>query len=644
MGKISIFLWDGRKVNIDAEVTFYELIEQFDSRLAQEALAVKINGVKKDLFEKPQDQDRVEVITYQSKEGKEIFFHSSSHIMAQAVQELYPGTKIAIGPAIEEGFYYDFDSEHTFSPEDFPLIEKKMKELIKRNLAFQKKTLSKEEAIDLFRERKEVYKVELLQEIPDNLVTIYQQGDFIDLCRGPHVPSTKKIKAFKLLSVAGAYWHGDEKNKMLQRIYGISFDSKNALEIYLQLLEEAKRRDHRKIGKELDLFSFHEEGIGFPFFHPKGMIIRNLLEGYWREEHGKRGYQEIKTPIILNKALWVQSGHWDHYKENMYFTKIDDEDFAVKPMNCPGGILVYKSRLHSYKELPLRIAELGLVHRHELSGVLHGLFRVRSFTQDDAHLYMMPSQIKEEIQNLIEFEGFFYQTFGFEYDIELSTKPENAMGSNEVWDRAIINLKDALDSKGIAYKINEGDGAFYGPKIDFHLKDCLGRKWQCGTIQLDFLMPENFDLYYINAQGEKERPVMVHRTIMGSLERFIGILIEQFAGALPTWLAPIQVKLLPIAERHIEYGRKLEKILSDQNIRVELDENNEKIGAKIRKAEMQKIPYMLIFGDQEVDKETVNIRKRSEGDTGDASLEQFIEQIEREIKLKSLPNVGQWNN
>ncbi|NLL62361.1 MAG: threonine--tRNA ligase, partial [Candidatus Atribacteria bacterium] len=623
MGEISIFLWDDRKVNINAGVTFYELIKQFDSRLAQEALAVNINGVKKDLLEKPQDQDKIEVITYQSEEGKEIFFHSSSHIMAQAVQELYPGTKIAIGPAIEEGFYYDFDSEHTFSPEDFPLIEKKMKELIKRNLAFQKKTLSKEEAIDLFRERKEVYKVELLQEISDNLVTIYQQGDFVDLCRGPHIPSTKRIKAFKLLSVAGAYWHGDEKNKMLQRIYGISFDSKNALEKYLHLLEEAKRRDHRKIGKELDLFSFHEEGVGFPFFHPKGMIIRNLLEDYWREEHRKRGYQEIKTPIILNKALWVQSGHWDHYQENMYFTKIDDEDFAVKPMNCPGGILVYKSRLHSYKELPLRIAELGLVHRHELSGVLHGLFRVRSFTQDDAHLYMMPSQIKEEIQNLIEFEGFFYRTFGFEYDIELSTKPENAMGSNEVWDRAITNLKDALDSKGIVYKINEGDGAFYGPKIDFHLKDCLGRKWQCGTIQLDFLMPENFDLYYINAQGEKERPVMVHRTIMGSLERFIGILIEQFAGALPAWLAPIQVKLLPIAERHIEYGRKLGKILSEQNIRVELDENNEKIGAKIRKAEIQKIPYMLIFGDQEVDKKTVNIRKRSEGDTGDAPLEQF---------------------
>ena len=640
MGEIAIILWDGRKVNTGSEVTFYELIKQFDPQLAEEALAVNINGVKKDLSEKPQDQDKLEVITYQSKEGKEIFFHSSSHLMAEAVQELYPGTKIAIGPAIEEGFYYDFDSEHIFSPEDFSIIEKKMKKLIKRNLPFQKKTLLKEEAINLFKERGEVYKVELLQEIPDNMVTLYQQGDFVDLCRGPHVPSTKKIKAFKLLSVAGAYWRGDEKKKMLQRIYGISFDSKESLEKYLQLVEEAKRRDHRKIGKELDLFSFHDEGIGFPFFHPKGMIIRNLLEDYWRAEHRKRGYQEIKTPIILNKALWVQSGHWDHYKENMYFTKIDDEDFAVKPMNCPGGILVYKSRLHSYKELPLRIAELGLVHRHELSGVLHGLFRVRSFTQDDAHLYMMSSQIKEEVQNLIEFEEFFYQTFGFEYDIELSTKPENAMGSDEVWDKAINSLKDALDNKGIAYKINEGDGAFYGPKIDFHLKDCLGRKWQCGTIQLDFLMPENFDLYYINAQGEKERPVMVHRTIMGSLERFIGILIEQFAGALPTWLVPVQVKLLPIAERHIEYGKRIEKILFDRNIRVELDENNEKIGAKIRKAEMQKIPYMLIFGDQEVENETVNIRKHIEGDTGAASLEQFMEHITGEIQEKSLPDAG----
>jgi threonyl-tRNA synthetase len=637
MGKINIILWDERKVNVGSELTFYDLIKQYDSRLAEQALAVKTQNVKKDLFDKPEDGDRLEVITYQSKEGKEIFFHSTSHIMAEAVQELFPGTKIAIGPAIEEGFYYDFDSEHTFSPEDFIIIEKKMKELVKKNIPLQKKILKKEDAVHLFEQKGEVYKVELLKEILEEWVTVYQQGDFIDLCRGPHVPSTGKIKAFKLLSVAGAYWHGDEKNKMLQRIYGISFDSKEALDNYLQLLEEAKKRDHRKIGKDLDLYSFHDEGIGFPFFHPKGMIIRNLLEDYWREEHRKRGYQEIKTPIILNKSLWMQSGHWDHYKENMYFTKIDEQDFAVKPMNCPGGILIYKSRLHSYREFPLRLAELGLVHRHELSGVLHGLFRVRSFTQDDAHIYMMPSQIIEEVQNLIDFEGFFYQTFGFDYHIELSTKPEHAMGSDEVWDKAINNLKSALDDKGISYKTNEGDGAFYGPKIDFHLKDCLGRNWQCGTIQLDFLMPEKFDLYYINPQGEKERPVMLHRTIMGSLERFIGILIEQFAGALPTWLAPVQVKLLPIADRHIEYGRKLEKIIFEQDIRVELDENNEKIGAKIRKAEMQKIPYMLIFGDQEVANSSVNIRKRGKGDIGAESIEQYISLINEEIREKSLP-------
>jgi len=635
MREINLILWDGRKVKVDSGLTFFDVMKQYNPELAEEALAVKVGNIKKDLFDKPENGDSLEIITYQSKEGKEIFFHSSSHIMAEAVQELYPGTKIAIGPAIEEGFYYDFDSEHSFSPEDLKIIEKKMKELVRKNLPFQKKILKKEEAIELFKKKGEIYKVELLEDIQEDRVTIYQQGEFIDLCRGPHIPSTGKIRAFKLLSVAGAYWRGDEKNKMLQRIYGIAFDSQVALDDYLLFLEEAKRRDHRKIGKELDLYSFHEEGIGFPFFHPKGMVIRNSLEEYWREEHRKRGYQEIKTPIILNKSLWMQSGHWDHYKENMYFTKIDEQDFAVKPMNCPGGILIYKSRLHSYKEFPLRIAELGLVHRHELSGVLHGLIRVRSFTQDDAHIYMTPLQIKEEVQNLIDFECLFYQTFGFDYNIELSTKPENAMGSDEVWDRAINNLKGALEEKGISYKINEGDGAFYGPKIDFHLKDCLGRSWQCGTIQLDFLMPEKFDLYYINSQGEKERPVMLHRTIMGSLERFIGILVEQFAGALPTWLAPVQVKLLPIADRHIEYGQKLEKELFEHNIRVELDENNEKIGAKIRKAEVQKIPYMLVFGDQEEANNSVKIRKRGKGDLGEASLEQFISQIKKEIDEKS---------
>jgi len=632
-----VILWNDKKVIIDAESTFYDIIKLNDSQLAKKALAVKANGLKKDISDKAEEGDKIEVITFDSSEGKEIFFHSSSHIMAEAVQSLFPDTKLAIGPAIEEGFYYDFDTEHTFTPDDFKAIEKKMKEIVRKNLPFQKKILKKEEAIDLFKKRGEVYKIELLQEFSDEEVTIYQQNDFIDLCRGPHIPSTGKVKAFKLLSLAGAYWRGNEKNKMLQRIYGISFDSSEALSHYLKMIEEAKRRDHRKIGKDLDLYSFQEEGVGFPFFHPKGMIIRNLLEDFWREEHRKQGYQEIKTPIILNKSLWIKSGHWDHYKENMYFTKIDEQDFAVKPMNCPGGILVYKNRLHSYKELPLRIAELGLVHRHELSGVLHGLFRVRSFTQDDAHIYMRPSQIKEEVQKLIDLEGFFYRTFGFGYHIELSTKPENAMGLDDTWERATNSLKEALDDKNLPYKINEGDGAFYGPKIDFHLKDCLGRNWQCGTIQLDFLMPELFELYYINPKGEKEKPVMLHRTILGSLERFIGILIEQFAGSLPTWIAPVQVRLLPIADRHIEYGKKLEKMFSDCNIRVELDENNEKIGAKIRNAEMQKIPYMLIFGDKEVSKNMINIRKQVKGNLGPSTMEQFISQLNKEIIEKSLP-------
>jgi threonyl-tRNA synthetase len=637
MKEKKVVLWNEKRITVDSESTFYDILKVNESQLAKRALAVKVDGQKKDLFDKPENNDRIEIITFDTGEGKEIFFHSSSHILAQAVQKLFPDTKLAIGPAIEEGFYYDFDTEHTFTPDDLKTIEKKMKEIVRKNIPFQRKTLKKKEAISLFKQRGEVYKVELLEEFPDEEVTIYQQGDFLDLCRGPHVPSTGKIKAFKLLSLAGAYWRGNEKNKMLQRIYGISFDSRDTLEHYLKMIEEAKRRDHRKIGKDLDLFSFQEEGVGFPFFHPKGMVIRNLLEEFWREEHLKHGYQEIKTPIILNKSLWIKSGHWDHYKENMYFTKIDEQDFAVKPMNCPGGILVYKNRLHSYKELPLRIAELGLVHRHELSGVLHGLFRVRSFTQDDAHIYMMPSQIKSEVQSLIALEGYFYKTFGFDYHIELSTKPANAMGSDDIWEKATNSLKDALDDKGLPYKINEGDGAFYGPKIDFHLKDCLGRSWQCGTIQLDFQMPELFELFFINPDGQKEQPVMLHRTILGSLERFIGILIEQFAGFLPTWIAPVQVRLLPIADRHIEYGKILEKKLIEKNIRVELDENNEKIGSKIRLAEMQKIPYMLIFGDKEIDENMVNIRRHGQGNLGPSSLEKFMHKLKKEIDEKLLP-------
>ena len=637
MGNVKTIFWKNQKIQVDENATAYDIAKAIDPSLAKKALAVKLNDVKKDLSVIPKDKDRIDIITFESKEGKEIFFHSTSHIMAQAVKILFPDTKIAIGPAIDEGFYYDFDTEHIFSPDDFKKIEKKMKEIVKKNMPFQSEKISKQEAVDLFKEKGEKYKLELLDDIDDEQVSIYRLGNFVDLCRGPHIPSTGKVKAFKLKSVAGAYWRENEKNKMLQRIYGISFDSREALDHYLKMLSEAKKRDHRKIGKDLDLFSFQEEGIGFPFFHPKGMIIRNMLEKFWREEHRKQGYQEIKTPIILNKNLWTQSGHWDHYKENMYFTKIDNQDFAIKPMNCPGGILVYKNGLHSYKEFPLRIAELGLVHRHELSGVLHGLFRVRSFTQDDAHIYMMPSQIKDEVQKLIELEDYFYRTFGFEYHLELSTKPEDAMGSDDVWDKATNGLREALEDKGIDYRINEGDGAFYGPKIDFHLKDCLGRNWQCGTIQLDFLMPEKFDLYYIDNKGEKKRPVMLHRTILGSLERFLGILIEHFAGVLPLWIAPVQIRILPIADRHNEYGQEIQKMLIEKGIRCELDNNNEKIGAKIRNAELLKTPYMLIIGDKEIKERTVGVRKHGHGDLGSSSLAKFIEKLTGEIDKKELP-------
>lgn len=636
MSKIRITLIDGSEKEVEKGLSLGEIAREIDISLAKEAIAGKVNGIKKDLNFKVNENSKIEILTFSSEEGKEIFHHSTSHVMAFAVKELFPEVKFAIGPAIKDGFYYDFDVEKPFTPEDLKLIEQKMKEIIKKDFPFKRIEISKEEALNFFQERKEIYKIELLNEITDQYITLYQVGDFIDLCRGPHLPSTGKIKAFKLLSVAGAYWRGSEKNKMLQRIYGISFDQSSKLEDYLRLIEEAKRRDHRKLGMDLGIFSMHDEGVGFPFFHPKGMVLRNVLESYWRKEHQKSGYWEVKTPIILSKSLWTQSGHWDHYKENMYFTKIDEEDYAIKPMNCPGGILIYKCNLHSYRELPLRMAELGLVHRHELSGVLHGLFRVRCFTQDDAHIFMTPEQIKEEIKGVINLTDRIYRTFGFSYRVELSTKPENAMGSEEIWQRATKSLEEALKEKGISYKVNEGEGAFYGPKIDFHLNDCLGRSWQCGTIQLDFIMPEKFDLFYINKIGEKERPVMIHRTILGSLERFIGILIENYAGAFPLWISPIQVKLLPIADRHLEYGKKICKKLEENDIRVEIEEINEKIGAKIRKAELEKIPYMLIFGDKEVEEGLVSIRKRGKGDLGNTRLEQFIEDIKEEIEKQSI--------
>lgn len=637
MSRIKVILLDGSEVELNKDVTLYDAALKISQKFAKEAIAGIVNGVKKDLNYTLKNNDRIEILTFASSEGKEIYYHSTSHIMAQAVKELFPQAKLAIGPAIKDGFYYDFDLDRPFTPEDMVVIEKKMEEIIDRNLPLKRIEVSREKANKLFEERKEDYKVELLRDLQDDMVTLYQQGDYIDLCRGPHIASTGKIKVFKLLSIAGAYWRGNEKNKMLQRIYGISFDKKSELDNYLRLIEEAKKRDHRKLGKELELFSMHDEGVGFPFFHPKGMVLRNILEDYWKEEHYKSGYTEVKTPIILNKSLWMKSGHWDHYKENMYFTKIDEEDYAIKPMNCPGGILIYKCTLHSYRDLPLRMGELGLVHRHELSGVLHGLFRVRCFTQDDAHIFMTPEQIKDEIKGVIDLTDRIYKAFGFSYHVELSTKPENAMGSDEIWEMATNSLEEALIDKKINYVVNEGNGAFYGPKIDFHLKDCIGRSWQCGTIQLDFIMPEKFDLFFINKEGDKEKPVMLHRTILGSMERFMGILIENFAGAFPLWLAPVQVKLLPIADRHIKYGKDIIKKLTKYNIRVELDEVNDKIGAKIRKTELEKIPYMLIFGDKELEEDLVSVRKRGKGDLGRIKIAKFVENVLKEIKDKKLP-------
>jgi len=636
MSEIKIVLLDGLEIKLKSGATLHDAAVKISQKLGKDAIAGIVNGIEKDLNYVLKDNDRIEIITFTSNKGREIYHHSSSHIMAQAVKELFPQAKLAIGPAIKDGFYYDFDVGRSFTPEDIVRIEKKMKEIVDRNLPLKRIEISKKEANELFKEQKEDYKTELLKDIEDDTVTLYQQGDFIDLCRGPHIPSTRNLKAFKLLSIAGAYWRGNEKNKMLQRIYGTSFDKKSELDNYLKLIEEAKKRDHRKLGKDLDLFSFHDEGVGFPFFHPKGMVLRKILEDYWKDEHYKSGYTEVKTPIILNKSLWVKSGHWDHYKENMYFTKIDEEDYAIKPMNCPGGILIYKTTLHSYRDLPLRIGELGLVHRHELSGVLHGLFRVRCFTQDDAHIYMTSEQIKDEIKGVIDLTDKIYKTFGFSYRVELSTKPENAMGSDEIWEKATNSLEEALKEKKIDYIVNEGDGAFYGPKIDFHLQDCISRNWQCGTIQLDFIMPEKFDLYYINKKGNKERPVMLHRTILGSIERFIGILIENYAGAFPLWLSPIQVRLLPIADRHIGYGKNIMNELIKYNIRAELDEINDKIGAKIRKAEMEKIPYMLIFGDKEAEESLASVRKRGKGNLGKIKLTKFIGNVLKEVKEKTL--------
>ncbi len=570
---------------------------------------------------------------YEGDLDLQVLRHTASHIMAQAIKRLFPQAKLAIGPAIENGFYYDIDVEPKLVEADLEKIEAEMKKIIKENLKIESFKLPRQEALKLMEERNEPYKVELINDLPeDEEISFFKQGEFVDLCTGPHMLYTKAVKVFKLMNITGAYWRGDEKNKMLQRIYATAFENKENLEKYLEELEEAKKRDHRKIGKELELFMIAPEGPGFPFFLPKGMELRNVLEDFWRKIHKEHGYVEIKTPMILNEELWHRSGHWDHYKENMYTTKIDDTDYGIKPMNCPGGMLVYKNSMHSYRDLPIRAGELGLVHRHEKSGELNGLFRVRCFTQDDAHIFCLPSQIEEEISNVIKLIDEVYSIFGFEYEIELSTRPEDSMGSDEQWEMAEGALKKVLKDLNMKYELNEGDGAFYGPKIDFHIKDCLGRSWQCGTIQLDFQMPERFDLTYIGEDGEKHRPVMLHRVIFGSIERFIGILIEQYAGAFPTWLAPVQVKILTIADRHVDYAKKLMKEMSSKGIRVELDDREEKMGYKIREAQLQKVPYMLIIGDKEVEENKVSMRSRDKGDLGSIEKEKFIEKVEEEIK------------
>jgi threonyl-tRNA synthetase len=629
---INITLKDGKVLEIENGTTAYQVAENISKKLAKFAMVGKFNGELIDL-DSPLNEDGIlEILDFTSEEGLDAYRHSSAHVMAQAVQNLYPGVKFGIGPAIKDGFYYDFDTEHKFTPEDLGEIEKEIDRIIKDDYKFERKEVTREEALNFFGEKNETYKVELIEALPEgSVITMYTQGDFTDLCRGPHLPSTGKLKAIKLMNLAGAYWRGDEKNKMLQRIYGTSFLKKGQLDEHLKRLEEAKKRDHRRLGKQLDLFTIEEEGPGFPIFLPKGMILRNALEDFMREEYKKWEYEEIKTPIILNRSLWEQSGHWDHYKENMYFTEIDGGDYSIKPMNCPGCMLAYKYGQHSYRELPIRFAEMGLVHRHEKSGVLHGLMRVRAFTQDDAHIFMLYSQITDEIKKVIEMIDEIYKVFNFSYKVELSTRPEDAMGEIAVWDKATDDLRQALEEMNIPYVVNEGDGAFYGPKIDFHLEDSIGRTWQCGTIQLDFQMPEKFDINYIGEDGQKHRPAMIHRAIYGSVERFIGILIEHYAGAFPAWLAPVQARVLSISENNLEHCQQVVKDLKSKGIRAELDVRNEKIGYKIREAQMQKIPYMLVVGDQEMEDGTLAVRSRSKGKQEVLPIDQFAENILEEI-------------
>ena len=636
MADVKIILPDGSAKEYAAGTTLGEAVKQLSNSLAKKVLAANVNGELTDLREELVNGSEVAFLTFEEDGGKHTLRHTASHILAQAVKRLWPEAKLAIGPAIDKGFYYDIDMEHTLTPEDLTKIEKEMSRIVKENLPITKSVMSRQEAIEFFKSKNEDYKVELIEDLPeDAVISCYAQGDFVDLCAGPHVASTGKVKAFKLQSIAGAYWRGDEKNKMLQRIYGTAFEKKEELDAYLHMLEEAAKRDHRKLGKELGLFVIKEEGPGFPFFLPKGMALRNELENFWREVHHDFEYDEIRTPIILNKQLWETSGHWDHYRENMYTTIIDDEEYAIKPMNCPGGILVYQNEMHSYRDLPLRYAELGLVHRHELSGALHGLFRVRAFTQDDAHVFMLPEQMQSELMKVIELFDRIYSQFGLKYHVELSTKPDNAMGDDAIWEAATEALRNAIEAKGIDYVINPGDGAFYGPKLDYHIEDSLGRTWQCGTIQLDMNLPERFNVEYIGEDGQKHRTIMIHRACFGSMERFIGILTEHYAGAFPTWMAPVQVKVLPISEKHVEYANQLAKQMRHDYVRVEVDDRNEKIGYKIRQAQMEKVPYMLVVGDKEMEDNSVNVRKHGGDELGTVPFDEFFNSIKIEIKERN---------
>lgn len=630
---ITIRLKDGKEKEFESAVSLADAAKAISNSLGKNALVAKVNGELMDLRDPIVDGAEVEFFTKEDPEGLFTLRHTASHVMAQAIQHLFPGVKFAIGPAIDDGFYYDLDSDHVFSQEDFAAIEKEMSKIAKENIPLVKKVLPRDEALQYFKDKGQDYKVMLIEDLPEEeTISLYEQGDFTDLCAGPHLKSTGKVKTFKLMTVAGAYWRGDSKNKMLQRIYATAFFSKEDLDHYLFVRAEAEKRDHRKLGKQLDLFSFHEEGPGFPFFHPKGMILRNKLMDYERELFKEFGYVEIMTPVILSKKLWLQSGHWDHYKENMYFTQIDDEDYAIKPMNCPGGILFFKTQQRSYRDLPMRVGEFGLVHRHELKGALHGLFRVRCFTQDDAHIFMTQEQMKDEVIKCMAMYQKMYGVFGLEYHVELSTRPENSMGSDELWEISTNALREAIETAGVPYQINEGDGAFYGPKLDFHVQDSLGRTWQCGTIQMDMQLPERFDVNYIGEDGEKHRAVMLHRAGYGSLERFIGILIEHYAGAFPTWIAPVQAKIIPVTDKNLEYAKSVAAAMSESDIRVEVEEANETLGYKIRKAQMEKVPYMIIVGDQEMKGHTISVRSRKNGDLGSQSLPMFVANLIREIK------------